>query len=68
MAIPYGTVNFKSTNILAIVNLGSTAKFNYRQYFRLYGISLFLAEEPHFHSHHAGTGMLLYTYNTVYTM
>ena len=39
MAIPYQTAKFKSANnILAIVILGSTAKFNSRQYFRLYGI------------------------------
>ena len=31
---------FKPTNILAIAILGSTAKFNSRQYFRLYGICL----------------------------
>ena len=33
MAIPYRTAKFKSTNILAIAILGSTAKFNSRQYF-----------------------------------
>ena len=38
MAIPYRTAKFKSATILAIVILGSTAKFNSRQYFRLYGI------------------------------
>ena len=37
-AIPYRTAKFKSANILAIAILGSTAKFNARQYFRLYGI------------------------------
>ena len=42
MAIPYRTSKFKSANILAIVILGSTAKFNSRQYFQLYGIYLFL--------------------------
>ena len=36
MAILYQTAKFKSANILAIVILGSTAKFNSRQYFRLY--------------------------------
>ena len=36
MAIPYRTTKFKSANILAIAILGSTAKFNARQYFRLY--------------------------------
>ena len=35
MAILYRTAKFKSTNILAI---GSTTKFNSRQYFRLYSI------------------------------
>ena len=39
MAIPYRTAKVKSTNILSIAILGSTAKFNSRQYFRLYGIS-----------------------------
>ena len=38
MAIPYRTAKFKSANILSIAILGSTAKFNARQYFRLYGI------------------------------
>ena len=37
MAIPYRTAKFKSANILSIAILGSTAKFNARQYFRLYG-------------------------------
>ena len=37
MAILYQTAKFKSTNIFAIAILGSTAKFNSRQYFRLYG-------------------------------
>ena len=37
MAIPYRTAKFKSADILPIVILGSTAKFNSRQYFRLYG-------------------------------
>ena len=36
MAILYRTAKFKSTNILAIAILGSTTKFNSRQYFRLY--------------------------------
>ena len=36
MAITYWTTKFKSTNILAIGILGSTAKFNSRQYFQLY--------------------------------
>ena len=39
MAIPYRTAKFKSANILLIAIWGSTAKFNARQYFRLYGIS-----------------------------
>ena len=38
MAIPYRTTKFKSPNILATAILGSTAKFNSHQYFRLYGI------------------------------
>ena len=38
MAIPYRTAKFKSANILIIAILGSTANFNSRQYFRLYGI------------------------------
>ena len=38
MAIPYRTTKFKSANILKIAILGSTTKFNSRQYFRLYGI------------------------------
>ena len=42
MAIPYRTAKFtmscKSANILAIAILGSIAKFNSHQYFRLYGI------------------------------
>ena len=38
MAIPYRTAKFKSANILAIAILGSTAKFNARQYFWLCGI------------------------------
>jgi hypothetical protein len=38
MAIPYRTAKFKSANILAIAILGSTAKFNSRQYFQLYGM------------------------------
>ena len=37
MAILYRTAKFKSANILSIAILGSTAKFNARQYFRLYG-------------------------------
>ena len=40
MAIPYRTGKFKSANILVIAILGSTAKFNSHQYFRLYGISV----------------------------
>ena len=38
MAIPYHTAKFKSTNCVKNVVLGQTAKFNDRQYFRLYGI------------------------------
>ena len=36
MAIPYQTTKFKSTNILAMVISGPTAKFNSHQYFWLY--------------------------------
>ena len=36
MAIPYRNAKFKSANILARAILGSTAKFNSRQYFQLY--------------------------------
>ena len=36
MAILYRTAKFKSANILAIAILGSTAKFNSRQYFQLH--------------------------------
>ena len=36
IVIPYRTAKFKSTNIFPIAILGSTTKFNYRQYFRLY--------------------------------
>ena len=35
MAIPYRTAKFKSAIISYCSDLGSTAKFNYRQYFRL---------------------------------
>ena len=42
MAIPYRTAKFKSANIFAMVILGSTAKFNSRQYFRLYGIMYYM--------------------------
>ena len=37
MAIPYRTAKFKSANIFAMAIWGPTAKFNSRQYFRLYG-------------------------------
>ena len=37
MGIPY---QFKSTNIIAIVFWGPTVKFNYYQYFQLYGMSI----------------------------
>ena len=46
MVIPYRTAKFKSANILAIAILGSTAKFNSRQYFRLYGIIMTQAIIP----------------------
>ena len=35
-AIPYQTAKFKSANIFSMAILGPTAKFNSRQYFRLY--------------------------------
>ena len=38
VAIPYRTAKFKSANIFAIAIWGPTAKFNSRQYFRLYGM------------------------------
>ena len=38
MAIPYWTAKFKSTNMFAMAIWEPTAKFNSRQYFRLYGI------------------------------
>ena len=38
LAVYITTAKFKSANILAIAILGSTAKFNSRQYFRLYSI------------------------------
>ena len=44
MAIPYRTAKFKSANILPIAILGSTSKFNSRQYFWLYGIYIFAAK------------------------
>ena len=37
MVILYRTAKFKSANVLEIAILGSTAKFNSCQYFRLYG-------------------------------
>ena len=40
VAIPYRTAKFKSANIFAIAIWGPTAKFNSRQYFRLYGTSM----------------------------
>ena len=49
MAIPYRTAKFNSANILAIAILGSTTKFNARQYFRLYG-SIIIFLEPEFTS------------------
>ena len=37
VAIPYRTAKFKPANIFATAIWGPTAKFNSRQYFRLYG-------------------------------
>ena len=39
MVILYRTTKFKSANNLAIAILGSIAKFNSHEYFRLYGIN-----------------------------
>ena len=36
-------ITYRTANILAIAILGSTAKFNARQYFRLYGIYVTVA-------------------------
>ena len=41
MAIPYQTTKFKSANIFVMAIWGPTAKFNSRQYFRLYGITCY---------------------------
>ena len=49
MAILYRTAKFKSANILAIAILGSTVKFNSRQYFWIYGISCY-ANTMHCHA------------------
>ena len=38
VAIPYRTAKFKSANIFAMAIRSPTAKFNSRQYFRVYGI------------------------------
>ena len=40
MVILYRTTKFKSANILVIAIWGSTAKFNSRQYFQLYGMRI----------------------------
>ena len=40
MVILYRTAKFKSASILAIAILGSTAKFNSRQYFRVFDIRI----------------------------
>ena len=37
MVIPYQTTKFKSANMFAMAIWDPTAKFNSRQYFRLYG-------------------------------
>ena len=42
MVIPYHTAKFKSTNSVKNVVWGKTAKFNDRQYFRLYGKIIFI--------------------------
>ena len=58
MAIMYRTAKFKFANILAIVILGSTAKFNSRQYFWLYGIKYMDDTSMMLHTHH-----ILYLFN-----
>ena len=40
MVIPYHTAKFESANSVKNVVWGKTAKFNDRQYFRLYGSSV----------------------------
>ena len=42
MVIPYWTAKLKSTNIFTMVIWGPTAKFNSCQYFRLYGMLIFV--------------------------
>ena len=44
MAIPYGITKFKSANILAIVILGSTAKFNSHQYIQYLILEIFVGK------------------------
>ena len=46
MAILYQTAKFKLANILAIAIMGSTTKFNSRQYFRLYSSIGFRSDPP----------------------
>ena len=45
MAILYRTAKFKSANILVTAIWGSTAKFNSRQYFQLYGNIIIIMEK-----------------------
>ena len=47
MAILYHTAKFNSNNGVKNVVLGQTAKFNDRQYFRLYGIQNDLIDHAH---------------------
>ena len=61
MAIPYRTAKFKSANILPIAILGSTAKFNSRQCFRLYGTSCLYLHVPTYTSVY---NTLMYMYLT----
>ena len=49
MAIPYHTAKFKSANSVKNVVWGKTAKFNDRQYFRLYGIVQWIVYNVHVH-------------------
>ena len=42
MAIPYRTAKLKSANIFVTAVWDQTAKFNYRQYFWLYGTCFYM--------------------------
>ena len=81
MAIPYRTAILKSANILLIAISSSTAKFNARQYFRLYGIPYRVNSNTqnrmilliHLHILHTKYGQTKYSYlnndiNWIYTL